>query len=180
MPTSCACVVSSSSLSSLFFFRLHLGRTVERIRARSGGEARLRLKRLRLRFASCSSSLSSSPSTADLFFDGYADLLRAAPSGAIQAWGPFGVGHVVTTGSPADVDHLLRVGGTASTTTGMPPTCCHGSWQPWTRRTAASSAPYSPLRKPSAGSCGERWQAAGARAAGGRGRAVVGVARAKR
>jgi cytochrome P450 len=44
------------------------------------------------------------------FFDWYADLLRAAPSGAIEAWGPFGAGHAVTTASPADVDHLLRAG----------------------------------------------------------------------
>jgi len=32
-----------------------------------------------------------------------------------------------------------------------------------------------PLRKPSAGSCGERWPASGARATGFRGRAAVGV-----
>jgi cytochrome P450 len=42
------------------------------------------------------------------FFDWYADMLRAAPSGAIEAWGPLGAGHAVTTASPADVDHLLR------------------------------------------------------------------------
>ncbi|CAN6342202.1 unnamed protein product [Urochloa humidicola] len=42
------------------------------------------------------------------FFDWYADLLRASPSGAIEAWGPFGAGHAVTTACPADVDHLLR------------------------------------------------------------------------
>ncbi|XP_062181416.1 cytochrome P450 94A2-like [Phragmites australis] len=42
------------------------------------------------------------------FFDWYTDLLRAAPSGAIEAWGPFGAGHAVTTASPAAVDHLLR------------------------------------------------------------------------
>ncbi|CAN6337764.1 unnamed protein product [Urochloa humidicola] len=44
------------------------------------------------------------------FFDWYADLLRASPSGAIEAWGPFGAGHAVTTACPADVDHLLRAG----------------------------------------------------------------------
>ncbi|XP_066367565.1 cytochrome P450 94B3-like [Miscanthus floridulus] len=45
------------------------------------------------------------------FFDWYTDLLRAAPSGAaIEAWGPLGAGHAVTTASPADVDHLLRAG----------------------------------------------------------------------
>ncbi|KAJ1262675.1 hypothetical protein BS78_09G127600 [Paspalum vaginatum] len=44
------------------------------------------------------------------FFDWYTDLLRAAPSGAIEAWGPFGAGHAITTSSPADVDHLLRAG----------------------------------------------------------------------
>ncbi|KAL6610128.1 hypothetical protein ACP70R_040097 [Stipagrostis hirtigluma subsp. patula] len=44
------------------------------------------------------------------FFDWYADQLRAAPTGAIEAWGPFGAGHAVTTASPADVDHLLRAG----------------------------------------------------------------------
>ena len=45
------------------------------------------------------------------FFDWYTDLLRAAPSGAaVEAWGPFGAGHAVTTASPADVDHLLRAG----------------------------------------------------------------------
>jgi hypothetical protein len=43
------------------------------------------------------------------FFDWYTDLLRAAPSGTIEAWGPFGVGHAVTTACPADVDHLLHV-----------------------------------------------------------------------
>ncbi|CAL5094685.1 unnamed protein product [Urochloa decumbens] len=44
------------------------------------------------------------------FFDWYSDLLRASPTGAIEAWGPFGSGHAVTTASPADVDHLLRAG----------------------------------------------------------------------
>ncbi|PAN19797.1 hypothetical protein PAHAL_3G300200 [Panicum hallii] len=44
------------------------------------------------------------------FFDWYADLLRAAPSGAIEAWGPLGSGRAVTAASPADVDHLLRAG----------------------------------------------------------------------
>ncbi|KAL6843058.1 hypothetical protein ACP4OV_027132 [Aristida adscensionis] len=44
------------------------------------------------------------------FFDWYADLLRAAPSGAIEAWGPFGSGHAMTTACPEDVDHLLRAG----------------------------------------------------------------------
>ncbi|KAK3138916.1 hypothetical protein QOZ80_5AG0375140 [Eleusine coracana subsp. coracana] len=43
------------------------------------------------------------------FFDWYTDLLRASPSGTIEAWGPFGAGHAVTTARPADVDHLLRV-----------------------------------------------------------------------
>jgi cytochrome P450 len=43
------------------------------------------------------------------FFDWYTDLLRAAPFGTIEAWGPFGAGHAVTTACPADVDHLLRV-----------------------------------------------------------------------
>ena len=44
------------------------------------------------------------------FFDWYADLLRAAPTGAIEAWGPFGSGRAVTAATPADVDHLLRGG----------------------------------------------------------------------
>ncbi|KAF8765791.1 hypothetical protein HU200_008301 [Digitaria exilis] len=47
------------------------------------------------------------------FFDWYTDLLRASPSGAIEAWGPLGAGHAVTTAAPADVDHLLRAGGFA-------------------------------------------------------------------
>ncbi|CAN6347040.1 unnamed protein product [Urochloa humidicola] len=47
------------------------------------------------------------------FFDWYSDLLRASPSGTIEAWGPFGAGHAVTTACPADVDHLLRAGGFA-------------------------------------------------------------------
>ncbi|EEE63553.1 hypothetical protein OsJ_18369 [Oryza sativa Japonica Group] len=42
------------------------------------------------------------------FFDWYTDLLRASPSGAIEAWGPFGAGHAVTTACPAAVEHLLR------------------------------------------------------------------------
>ncbi|KAL5231982.1 hypothetical protein ABZP36_030758 [Zizania latifolia] len=42
------------------------------------------------------------------FFDWYTDLLRAAPSGAIEAWGPLGAGHAVTTACPTAVDHLLR------------------------------------------------------------------------
>ncbi|XP_040380050.1 cytochrome P450 94A1-like [Oryza brachyantha] len=42
------------------------------------------------------------------FFDWYADLLRAAPRGAIEAWGPLGAGRAVTTACPAAVDHLLR------------------------------------------------------------------------
>jgi len=44
------------------------------------------------------------------FFDWYADLLRAAPTGAIEAWGPFGSGRAVTAATPVDVDHLLRAG----------------------------------------------------------------------
>ncbi|KAF8719922.1 hypothetical protein HU200_024686 [Digitaria exilis] len=44
------------------------------------------------------------------FFDWYTELLRASPSGAIEAWGPLGAGHAVTTATPADVDHLLRAG----------------------------------------------------------------------
>ncbi|KAF0922812.1 hypothetical protein E2562_002062 [Oryza meyeriana var. granulata] len=42
------------------------------------------------------------------FFDWYTDQLRASPSGAIEAWGPLGAGHAVTTACPAAVDHLLR------------------------------------------------------------------------
>jgi cytochrome P450 len=43
------------------------------------------------------------------FFDWYTDMLRAAPSSTIEAWGPFGASHAVTTADPAGVDHLLRV-----------------------------------------------------------------------
>ncbi|PNT71375.1 hypothetical protein BRADI_2g26752v3 [Brachypodium distachyon] len=42
------------------------------------------------------------------FFDWYADQLRAAPSNTMEAWGPFGASHAVTTADPAGVDHLLR------------------------------------------------------------------------
>ncbi|KAK1696839.1 hypothetical protein QYE76_013536 [Lolium multiflorum] len=42
------------------------------------------------------------------FFDWYTDMLRAAPSNTIEAWGPFGASHAVTTADPAAVDHLLR------------------------------------------------------------------------
>ena len=42
------------------------------------------------------------------FFDWYTDMLRAAPSNTIEAWGPFGASHAVTTADPAGVDHLLR------------------------------------------------------------------------
>uniref|UniRef100_A0ACD5TGX4 Uncharacterized protein n=1 Tax=Avena sativa TaxID=4498 RepID=A0ACD5TGX4_AVESA len=42
------------------------------------------------------------------FFDWYTDMLRAAPSNTIEAWGVLGASHAVTTADPAGVDHLLR------------------------------------------------------------------------